>query len=136
MPQARATRSPHALVVEQHAGMRVFLAGVARTVGLEVVEAASGEAALEAFSKYTFDLVVLDLVLPGMDGYALIDAILARTVDRDRPRLIVCSTLVNLDQPLQRPELEDVDVLLPVPTTAIDLIEAIRSALALRSNFA
>jgi CheY-like chemotaxis protein len=116
--------------------MRVFLAGVARTVGLEVVEAASGEAALEAFSKYTFDLVVLDLVLPGMDGYALIDAILARTVDRDRPRLIVCSTLVNLDQPLQRPELEDVDVLLPVPTTAIDLIEAIRSALALRSNFA
>ena len=46
--------------------------------GFEVVEAASGEAALKALEVFAFDVIVSDLRLPGVDGRQVIDAALTR----------------------------------------------------------
>src|SRR5688500_19910772 len=46
--------------------------------GFEVVEADSGERALEYLDQFAFDIVVTDLRLPGIDGTRVIDAARAR----------------------------------------------------------
>ena len=43
--------------------------------GHEVIGADSGEAALDMARTHQPDLIVLDVQLPGMDGYAVLDAI-------------------------------------------------------------
>jgi two-component system invasion response regulator UvrY len=61
------------LVVEDHAIVR---AGIRRLLGergdIEVAEAATGEAALEAIAARKFALVILDLNLPGLAGLELL----------------------------------------------------------------
>jgi len=56
------------LVVEDEAGLRdplVFLLG---KEGYDIVEAEDGLVAIEKFKQDTFDLILLDLMLPGADG--------------------------------------------------------------------
>ncbi len=56
------------LVVEDEAGLRdplVFLLG---KEGYDIVEAEDGLVAIEKFKQETFDLILLDLMLPGADG--------------------------------------------------------------------
>lgn len=66
------------LLVEDHAivrsGIRKLLAGKPETV---LTEAASGEAALTELTGGPFDLLILDLNLPGLGGLELLRRILA-----------------------------------------------------------
>ncbi|NMM77106.1 diguanylate cyclase domain-containing protein [Acidovorax sp. SRB_24] len=58
------------LVVEDQAAVRAALVGELRHAGVsEVLEAASGDAALQLFKLRRPDLVLLDIKLPGHDGY-------------------------------------------------------------------
>ena len=56
------------LVVEDEASIRRFITLNLETAGYEVGEAASGEDALDLLTAFSPDVVVLDLMLPGMDG--------------------------------------------------------------------
>lgn len=56
------------LVVEDEASIRRFITLNLEMVGYEVGEAASGEEALALLTTFLPDLVVLDLMLPGIDG--------------------------------------------------------------------
>lgn len=58
------------LVVEDNAGDRWFFAEVIRGRGHTVVACESAEAALNALASAPADIVVLDVLLPGMDGVA------------------------------------------------------------------
>jgi signal transduction histidine kinase/FixJ family two-component response regulator len=61
----------HVLVVEDDAGERWFFSEILRSRGYRVTSCASGEAALVAFEEEPCPLLLLDLMLPGMDGVAL-----------------------------------------------------------------
>lgn len=56
------------LIVEDDAGFRETLVTALETENYEVVCADNGEAGLKIASKGTFDLLILDLVLPGFSG--------------------------------------------------------------------
>lgn len=56
------------LVVEDEASIRRFITLNLETAGYEVGEAASGEAALDLLAAFLPDVVVLDLMLPGING--------------------------------------------------------------------
>ena len=56
--------------------------------GFEIVEAENGAAALEAFALTMPDIVVLDVVMPGMDGFAVCQAIRAMPAGRNTPILM------------------------------------------------
>ena len=60
--------SPRVLVVEDEPQMRRFLRTTLGGNGYSVLEAASGEEGLNAASSWNPDLVLLDLVLPDLDG--------------------------------------------------------------------
>ncbi len=56
------------LVVDDERGIREQLEGILRDEGFSVSSVGSGEDALAALSRELFDLVLLDILLPGMDG--------------------------------------------------------------------
>lgn len=60
------------LVVDDEADLRVLLTTMLRMAGYEVVEADGGEAALAAMADSHVDIVLLDLMMPAMDGWAVL----------------------------------------------------------------
>ncbi len=59
---------PNILIVDDEPGIRESLKGVLEDEGYKASVAASGEACLEVLDKRPFDVVLLDIWLPGMDG--------------------------------------------------------------------
>lgn len=60
--------SPVALVVDDEANIRALMAQALASYGWRSVVAAGGEAALEHLRQRRFDIVFLDLLMPGMNG--------------------------------------------------------------------
>ena len=61
------------LVVDDDALNRMLLAGNVRGEGHRTVEADSGEAALHLLGTTPVDVVLLDILMPGLDGFAVLD---------------------------------------------------------------
>ena len=59
------------LVVEDDAGLRAYLSAILEQHGYRVVAAGSGEEALKILGSERAMLAVLDIGLPGMDGFAV-----------------------------------------------------------------
>ena len=69
------------LIVDDEAGVRSALAGVLADEGYQVDAVDSGEACLERVASEEYDVVVLDVWLPGMDGLATLERLRERGVD-------------------------------------------------------
>ena len=61
-------RSARILLVDDEQPIQTLLSYPLRKEGYDVVQATDGEQALERFDEQMFDLVVLDLMLPKLDG--------------------------------------------------------------------
>lgn len=59
------------LVVDDDVRILRLLQRILELEGYQVLTATDGEAALDIFDKETPDLVLLDIMLPGMDGYTI-----------------------------------------------------------------
>src|SRR5687767_14453015 len=69
---------PHVLFVDDEAALRALMAERLRDRGYEVVEAESGEKALDLLEQFAFDIVITDLRMPGIDGGRVIEAAVGR----------------------------------------------------------
>jgi two-component system OmpR family response regulator len=77
----------HALIVEDDQTIADFVAGGLREAGFAVDRAADGEAGLAAALEQTYDVAIVDLMLPKRDGLSLIDELRRR--GRSTPVLIL-----------------------------------------------
>ena len=59
------------LIIEDDPNIRRVVQMTLRREGLDVTEAASGEEGLERLSERSFDVILLDLMLPGRDGFEI-----------------------------------------------------------------
>lgn len=71
----------HLLLVEDEAPLREALVERLSEQGFVVVEADSGERAIEQLAEFAFDIVITDLRLPGLDGTGVLEAALLRYPD-------------------------------------------------------
>ena len=71
----------HILVVEDNADMRELFCTVLSDNGYHCLSAADGLEALEIMDKEYVDLIVADIMMPGMDGYELTKEIRAAKMD-------------------------------------------------------
>ncbi len=71
------------LVVDDEASIRRILETRLKMVGYEVITAADGEEAVEAYQKHNPDLVILDVMMPKMDGYGV-----TREIRKHQKRLL------------------------------------------------
>ena len=69
------------LIVDDEAGVRSALSGVLRDEGYAVDAVESGEACLDRVARAPYDVVVLDIWLPGIDGLATLARLRERRVD-------------------------------------------------------
>lgn len=69
------TLAERVLIVEDEAAIREILSELLRDAGYEVDEAADGLEGVEKFRAGDYSLVLLDLMLPGLDGYGVCEII-------------------------------------------------------------
>lgn len=97
---------------------------VLRVHRFEIVEAASGAAALKAFEDSSFDVAIVDIFLDGINGFDLITMMRERVSDL---AVVAISGMATLDFVSQRPELANI-VCLQKPFRPNDLMVAIEVA--------
>lgn len=71
-------RQPHILAVEDHKPLRAAIKDILEAEGYAITTASDGVEALEVMEHTQPDLVLADIMMPRMDGYALYDAVRAR----------------------------------------------------------
>lgn len=81
------------LVVEDEDNLREFIGLYFKAEGDNVIEANNGKDALEKFNKNKIDLIILDIMMPIMNGYEVCKSIRSRS---DVPIIIL--TAVNNDE--------------------------------------
>jgi signal transduction histidine kinase len=79
----------HVLIVDDEQQNRQLLEAMLAPEGLHLSTAASGEEALAAMRQQPFDLVLLDVGMPGMDGYEVTARLKADPETRNIPIIII-----------------------------------------------
>ncbi len=69
------------LIVDDEAGVRGSLGAVLRDEGYSVDVVDSGEACLEQVTQQAYDVILLDIWLPGIDGLATLERLRERRID-------------------------------------------------------
>ena len=75
-----AAQPPHIMLVDDEPAIRLTLSMLLKRSGYSVTTAASGDEALSLLEQQAYDLVLLDLIMPGIGGLDL-----ARQVQSQRP---------------------------------------------------
>jgi DNA-binding response OmpR family regulator len=79
----------HILVVDDQEDNRSVLERRLRRQGHTVESATGGRSALELLGKQQFDLVLLDVMMPDLDGLAVLERMKADTATRDIPVIMI-----------------------------------------------
>src|SRR6266567_6184263 len=117
---------PSILLVDDEPGVRSALGGVLRDEGYEVDAVDSGEACLERLGQQTYDVVVLDIWLPGMDGLATFARMRERQIES---QVVMISGHANIETAVKATKMGAFDYLekpLSLDKTAIVIRNAIR----------
>jgi two-component system, OmpR family, response regulator len=78
----RAMAGSSVLVVDDEPGILRFVSRALRAEGFDVQTAANGEAGLRSATSGCFDLIILDLLMPGTDGVHVLDRLLRQKPDQ------------------------------------------------------
>ncbi|MEO7150103.1 MAG: ATP-binding protein, partial [Burkholderiaceae bacterium] len=118
------------LLVEDNPDARAATAQMLRLSGHEVAEVEDGEAALRRLAAERPDVVVLDIGMPGKDGYQIAAEIRATPALRDLPLIALSGYGQERDLDASAHAGFDAHLVKPVSPQALDA--AIRTQLALR----
>ena len=88
-PGARVRRKAHVLVVDDVEENRGVLQRRLEREGHAVVCASSGPEALHLVAADSFDIVLLDVMMPRMDGYETLDRLKTSVTTRDLPVIMI-----------------------------------------------
>jgi CheY-like chemotaxis protein len=87
--------TPKVLLVDDRAENRLAVRGILATLDVDIVEAESGEVALKRLLTDTFAVILLDVQMPGMDGFEVARHVQLRERTRGTP--IVFLTAMDRD---------------------------------------
>jgi two-component system nitrogen regulation response regulator NtrX len=96
------------LIVDDESAIRESLQGVLEDEGYKTAAAGSGEACLECLGQQSFDVVLLDIWLPGMDGLGTLEKIRALA---DAPEVIIISGHATIETAVRATKLGAFDFL-------------------------
>jgi CheY-like chemotaxis protein len=83
------------LLVEDNTVNRMIGAEMLRSFGLSVLEAEDGRAAFDLLADHSVDLVLMDIQMPVMDGYAATQALREREARLRLPRVPIVALTAN-----------------------------------------
>ncbi|HXA20426.1 MAG TPA: response regulator [Thermoanaerobaculia bacterium] len=96
---------PRALIIDDDDPIRTMLSMIVRHQGISVDTARDGGEAIESLDRDGYNLVVLDLMMPRVDGYAVLAHMRAH-----QPELLPCTILATAvpERELQQDAQDDV----------------------------
>jgi two-component system chemotaxis response regulator CheY len=116
------------LVVEDSPAMRQLIAfALSKIPGMRVVEAQDGLDGLSKLSAGKFDLVVIDINMPVMDGLKLTDMVRKDETHKETPILIITTQANEEDR--RRAEELGVNLYLTKPVQAQQVVDAVKELL-------
>jgi DNA-binding response OmpR family regulator len=124
------TSSAHLLLVDDEANIRLTLGTMLQRAGYEVSTASSGAEALALLEQRTFDLMLVDLKMPGMDGMQVVAA--SRNIQPDLT-VIVLTGQGSLDTAVEGIRYNIFDYLLKT-TEPQRVLERIRAGLSMHAQ--
>jgi DNA-binding response OmpR family regulator len=107
---------------------------ILRRKGCEVIGANSGREGISLIQEVSPDLVLLDLMMPGMDGWDVYHQIRGNDTTRHIPVIIITARAQNIDRVLGL-EIAKVDDYLAKPFTPQELVESVERVLQGHAGF-
>ncbi len=133
-PPTPVTAPAHVLVVDDEANIRKLCVHILQREGHLCQEAASGDEALAALTKQSFDLLVVDCVMPKMNGQELCRRIREIPARPDsHPRIIMLSGHISPDE-LAHMMLNGADDYLTKPFTSVQLAARVKATLRQKAS--
>lgn len=99
------------------------------TDGLEVVSAANGEEALRKAMERTPDLIILDVMMPKIDGFEVCRALKAKEETKDIP--VILLTAKDRDVDKEKGKEAGADLYVTKPFSPTRLLDEVRGLLGL-----
>lgn len=115
------------LIVDDSPSIRQMVGFTLRSAGFNVVDAEDGMAALELAKTQSFDLVVTDINMPHMDGFALTSAL--RAMDGYSKTPILVLTTESCDEIKQKGRASGATGWLIKPFNPLRLTELVRQVI-------
>lgn len=122
---------PRVLIAEDSRTQAAQLQAILEEAGLEVVTAADGREALDVLGRTSVDVVVSDIVMPGMSGYELCRRIKTSSAHKSLPVMLLSS--LNEPMDIIRGLECGADNFLTKPYRPDQLVERVRTILENRS---
>lgn len=121
---------PRVLVVEDDAAIRGLLAATFRREQLLVDDAPDGLAALDRLRENDYTTIVLDLMMPGMNGFDFLTAY--RNVTRQRPVILVVTAFDDRGLAKYEHSLQQAHAILRKPLDVHHLAQLVREIAYIR----
>src|SRR5579864_5177458 len=97
---AAAPRTPRVLLVEDESSIRDLVSDQLRRAGYDCLAVGDGREGLQLLLEEPFDAVVLDLMLPNIDGVTICRTVRRQGVNRDAPILMLTALMAESDKVL------------------------------------
>jgi len=125
-----ALDSPRVLLAEDHPTNRKVVALILEAVGADLTIVENGQAAVEAAEADDFDVILMDMQMPVMDGLTAIRLIRARERATGVPRTPILALTANaMPEHTEASAQAGADGHLSKPIAAAKLVEAVRNAI-------
>lgn len=120
------------LLVDDNAAIRTLLAEILRVQGFKVVTAGDGQGALDEFARLKPDLVLLDVLMPSLDGFEVCRQLKSNPETRLTPVVLVTG-LADTEDRVRGLEV-GADDFLSKPVDRNELFARVRSLLSLKAH--
>jgi two-component system alkaline phosphatase synthesis response regulator PhoP len=113
------------LVVDDDEGLLDLMKLILQRAGFEPILASSGSQGLRLFSEHQPDLAIIDVAMPEMDGFQLVEEIARQQAETEQRIPIIMLSAHGQEHLMQRGYTLGVDVYLIKPVPSRNMIECI-----------
>jgi DNA-binding response OmpR family regulator len=127
-----ADQKPRILIVEDHPLIAELVETRLRIEGMEPYRCADGREAIEVLGRQTFDAAILDIMMPDVDGYTVLQHIRATPATAALP--VIFLTAKSTPQDIERGLAMGANYYITKPFSGLDLVRKVRLCLELRGG--
>ena len=126
--ETKRSEGARVLVIDDEAPIRLLCRVNLEAAGMEVLEAENGPTGLEAARTQRPDVILLDVMMPGMDGWQVLEQLLADEGTREIP-IVFLTARAELRDQARGLELGGLDYITK-PFNPLDLAQVVEDLLA------